>query len=402
MKNRDKINYILNNLRRRRLRSWLTIIGITLGIITIYSILSIGDGINESIHKELESFGNDKMFIVPFKLDSGPMINTKNKVMGKLYERDLEEIRKISGVSSVSGGLFYRLPVKYKKKTIQATVYGVEKEMFEQYNNYLELESGRYFRKNERGVVVLGWSAANEDFGKDKIEMNQVIEIGGKKYRVVGILQKVGTTISKTDDSAIYIPLEDMRDTLGDKISKNELSIATIQFKGDEEEIKEEIEERLRSLHKVSEDNQDFDVITPKSMNKLVGDILGIVTVSLLFLAGISAVVGGIGIANTMFTSILERRKEIGILKALGMSNKEIMNIFLIESGLVGGIGGMIGVLVSVVVLILVNKYMGVPIILDPVKAVVLVGFSVIVGMSAGYLPSKSSTEISPVEAMMD
>ncbi len=399
---KDSMMYGIRNISSRKLRSALTLVGIIIGIITIVCVMSIGEGLKKEVTKELETFGSDRMFIIPVniekKMASGSFGGTTN---GKLFEKDVDKISKIPGLQSIDKMVYGRAGLEFKDKKISALVYANGAGLFEQWSDMYKLETGRYFKDSEVKVAVLGNSAANELFGKNKIAVGNYLMINGEKYRVVGILQKIGTALSQSDDESIFVPFDDGKKLFANQLSKNEISFISIKLEPgyDAEEIKEVMEAELASLHRVSVEDKDFTVMTAELINETVGAILGLVTAFLFMITLISAIVGGVGIANTMFTSVIERTKEIGILKAVGATKNDILLIFVVESGLIGFVGGAIGVILGVIILVIANQF-GVPVLIKPELVIFALSFAGIVGLVSGVFPAKQAAELNAVEAL--
>ncbi len=264
----------------------------------------------------------------------------------------------------------------------------------------LEIEEGRFLIEIDRNVVLLGNDIAMDSFGKNKIRVNNYVNINGKKFRVIGVLKKSGESFSDMD-SAIQIHIRDARNLFSEIIGNNELNYIDITVKNnaDVEQIGEEVREEMRNLHRVKENEEDFSIITPKFINETVGMITTVLTIFLGAVAAISLVVGGVGIANTMFMSVTERIKEIGILKAIGAGEKEILSIFLIESGIIGLTGGIVGILFAILILLVIKNF-GVPVFIDIFVILGAFLFSFIIGIISGFIPARDAARISPLEAL--
>ncbi|MBN2477905.1 ABC transporter permease [Candidatus Micrarchaeota archaeon] len=401
----DTILYAVGSLRKRKLRSWLTIIGIIIGITTIVSIVSIGDGLRKDIQDQLDQFGSNQMFVIPVNIESGGLASyvgtpTGRSSSGKLYERDAENIEGIPGVVSVSKAVYGRANVEFKGKEITATIYGMDSNIFDIWEEMYYPVKGRVYSDNEKRVVYLGNDAANLMFGKNKVDVGNKMEINNEEYRVVGIMKKIGSSMSQSDDSAIYIPFDQGVEVFGSELAKGEVSMILIQI--DEgynaEELKESVEYELMKSHKVSEDDKDFSVITAEYMNEIIGSILDIVSTFLLLIAMIASVVSAIGITNTMFMSVMEKVKEIGVLKAVGASDWDLQMIFLIESGTMGLIGGLIGILLGYGVAYVVSTF-GIVTYVSLQLTVFALLFAVGVGIAAGVFPARRAAKLSPIEA---
>jgi len=401
MKFSDIINYSIRNLRRRQMRSWLTIIGIIIGIATIVVLVSVGEGVKKDINDQLEMFGSDMVVVFPYNMDDMAEFGAGMTSAGKLFERDVSYIEKVPGIKEISIGTMGRASLRFKDKEIGSLIYAAEPNMFEMYSGQYEIEEGRYIQEGERHVAFLMNDAANELFGKDKIKVNNYLYINGKKYRVVGIAKKIGTSMSQTDDSAIYVPYLDSSELFGDTMAENEISYIFIQLDEgvDATEAAEQIEVEVANAHRVSVDDKDFSTMTAESVQEMVNQITDMLTGSLFLIGLISAVVGGIGIANTMFMSVLERTKEIGILKAIGATSWQVLAIFIMEAALIGAIGGLIGLGLGMIVMGIV-PYFGIIPYLAPEVAIGVVVFAMGVGMIAGFIPARNASKIPAIEAL--
>ena len=400
----DAIYYAIKNLSTRGLRSWLTVFGIIIGVTTIISIMSIGEGLKKDITSQLESFGSDSMFIIPVNIEKSKMSLGSmggGTTSGKLFEKDVEKINGIAGIKSVSKLAYGRASLEFKEKKISSLVYAATSEMFGQWSNMYVLEEGRFFKDSEEEVAVLGNDAANELFGKDQLRVGNFLTINGKKYRVVGILKKIGSSLSQNDDQSIFVPFGQGKELFGTQLSKNEISFISVKIEegADAEQVKEKIDSALASLHRVTLEEKDFTVVTADFVNKTIGAILDMVTAFLFMITLISAVVGGIGIANTMFTSVIERTKEIGIMKAVGASRWDITLIFLVESMVIGLVGGLIGIASGVLILYVISTF-GVPVLIRVELVVFALMFSLLVGLVSGMFPARQAAALDPVEAL--
>ncbi|MFH2105724.1 MAG: ABC transporter permease [Candidatus Micrarchaeota archaeon] len=403
MKTYEAFGYGWKNLRRRKLRSWLTILGVIIGIMTVMVVMSIGEGVKASISKELESFGSDQMFILPIAINAKSMASFsggRGATNGKLFEKDYNAINGVAGVKEVSKLVYGRTTVAFKDKEITATVYGVDTVYFDIWQSQFKIEKGRILQSSDKSSVVLGYSAAYDLFGKNEVGVGSVLIIGKKKFHVVGIMEKIGTTFSQADDSSIYVSFDDGAELFKSQLSKDEISFISVKIgQGfDSKKIQEDIEFRIASLHKVSLDDKDFSVITADFVNETIGSLLGALSTFLFAITLISSIVGGIGISNTMFMAVLERIKEIGILKSVGATNSDIMKIFLIESGLMGLMGGLVGIVFGVLLLLLVGNF-GIPYVITPTLILFSILFSFMVGIISGYIPARRASNMLPVEA---
>ncbi|MBD3209951.1 FtsX-like permease family protein [Candidatus Micrarchaeota archaeon] len=397
--------YSIKNLRTRSLRSWLTIIGMVVGVIAIVVILSISEGFNQDIRDQLSAFGADMMFVYPissagegFGGGSFSLLQTS----GKLFDEDVEDIQNIPGVERVARTVFGRVSLSYKDHNISTMIYPTDKEMFEIYGDYIEVQEGRLYRNGETRVAFFGYAAANELFRKKKVDVGSVIQINGINYRVVGIQEEIGTSLGGTDDANIYIPFEDGRELFEGQLLEDEVGVIFVEV--DEgfnpENIKETIERKLAANHRVKMDDLDFSVITSDQIMEIVGTILFTAQLMLAVITLIASLVGAIGIANTMFMNVLERVKEIGILKSMGGTGNDILFLFLTESAIIGFTGGIIGLILGYAALEVLKDLFDVPVLITPSIIAFVFLFSVGTGLLAGYLPARRAAKMDPVEAL--
>jgi putative ABC transport system permease protein len=393
--------YGVKNLRTRHLRSTLTIVGIVLGIATIVTLMSIGEGVRQDITKQLDAFGTDIIFVVPFSTESFTTSSVSITTSGKLYERDVDYIERVPAVEGVSRVLFGRASLSFRGKDISAAIYPADAATFEQFGDYYQIEEGRYFRDSEGKVLVLANDAANTMFGDNHIGPGNIVYVNDEPYRVVGVLKKIGTSLSQQDDSSIFMPYEQGRDVLSEFLAPGEVFAIYIKIRPgyDPDEAAALVERQIANAHRVSLDKKDFSVITPAFIKETVGVVLGLLDLFLLAIAAISAFVGGIGISNTMFMSVLERRREIGVLKAIGATRSTILLIFVIESALIGAVGGIIGLALGWLVLLGVGA-IGVPYIIGIPQIAFAFLFSVGVGVIAGLIPALNASKVPAVEAL--
>ena len=403
----DAISYAIKNLRTRGLRSWLTIIGIVIGVIAMVVITSVTEGVNQEISGLLSAFGSDKMFIIPVNIERGAggfaayTGGPVQRSLGKLYQRDVDAVASIPGVSATSRLVFGRASLEFKDKSIGATLYAGDANMFAMFGDYIQIEKGRFFNENDQKVMVLGYDAANKMFGKDKADVGSRIKVNNETYRVVGTLKDIGSALATADNSNIYIPFEDGKDLFREQLAKDEVAFIYIDLDEgyDANEIKGLMERRIANNHRVTLDNKDFSVVTSDFINDTVGAILGTLGSLLIAITAVATVVGGIGISNTMFMSVMERVREIGVLKSIGATRNDIRFIFLAESALIGFVGGLIGFLAALLILNVAADF-GIPYLIRYRWIVFTFVFSAGVGVVAGFIPANNAAKLDPVEAL--
>ncbi len=399
MKHLDLLKYAVNSMTHRSLRAWLTILGIVIGIASIVILISLAQGLDASIKSQLSSLGTNYMFILPGNLFSGGLRFGPPVLKGVLYTRDADAIRRVPGVIAVSGNVAAPLAtVEFKGENISSSVAGVEPAAFSKYIT-VGYEAGKFIQEGDLTGVAIGNDVAHELF-KNEIRLGDTLVILGKNFRVKGIIAKAGNTGGNID-TGVYVEERAMRLLLGDAVEKDRVFsiIAVTDPDKDVAVISAAAEDRLRASHKVRKGEEDFTILTAASIAEQVGQITGILSLFLGGVAAISLVVGGIGVANAMFTAVLERTREIGVLKAIGAPDNAILEIFLLESGLIGLTGGALGVALGVAVSFALNAF-GVP----SQVSMELVGFSLLfaflVGIISGAFPARNASRLEPVDAL--
>ncbi len=394
----------VRNIRTRRLRSFLTVLGIVIGVFLIISLLSLSEGLKTTINQQLQAMGGEMVIVMPG--GEGDILTSMMFGGAKLEKQDIEAIKKAEGVDMVLGYSFTGTVARYKDESKQIAMCGYEpwKEGLDILSVFQgwSLAEGRW--PSKRNQILIGQYIANEIFSK-KIRAGSEIVIKGKKFEVAGILNSLG---SQQDDSMVYMDMKVYQDLTGEKRGTAAYAIVKLEEGADENAVKTNIEASLEKTRKrrAGTDVADFSVITSEKMGELVGTILGIIQIVIIGFASIAILVGGIGITNSMFTSVRERTKEIGIMKAIGAKNSAILTIFLIEAGIVGILGGVGGVLLGSILAKAINYYGQInptfyfTTTISPWMVIFALIFSFSIGCLAGFLPARAAAKLKPVEAL--
>jgi len=341
---KDYFLLALGNLRHRGLRSWLTILGIFIGIAAVVSLISMGQGLQTAITGQFGTLSVDKLTIQNKGTGFGPPGST---VVEKLNNKDIEIIEGVGGVGKVIPRLIRVGSLEYNK--ISGFGYAVDipedQELIDLVydSSNFEAEQGRLLKAGDKGKVLLGNNFLEMNDFEKEFRVGGKIKLNGKEFEIIGFLEK-GSDFQT--NSVVFIMSSDLKELLGIE-NEYDLIVVQVRDKDEIEEVAEEIERKLRDSRNEKIGEETFTVETPLQMLESVNTILNIINLIVLGIAAISLFVGGIGIANTMYTSVLERTREIGIMKAIGAQNKDILIIFLIESGLLGLVGGGIGILLG-------------------------------------------------------
>jgi len=391
----------LNNLKRRKLRSWLTMIGIFIGIAAVVALISLGQGLQDYIGDEFEKLGSDKIIIQPKGF--GPPGTAGPSLI--LTSKDLETIENVRGVKWAIGFLIKQGQTVYKDEAGIGFAIGTNPEdikLLSEIQSYNVME-GRDLKKGDKFKVVVGNNHAYGNVWKKGVQVGSTMQIEGQDFKVIGILEKIGNPI---DDSSLYMTKDALKEILnvGDEESQ---ILARTEEEFDPADVANTIERKLRSSRDEKEDQETFTVQTSEQLLETFQGIFAVVQGVLVGIAGISLLVGGIGIMNTMYTSVLERTKEVGTMKAIGAKNSHVLLLFLIESGLLGLVGGLIGVGFGIGLAkgteYIAMIYIGSPLLQASITPTLILGalaFSFIVGTLSGILPAMQASKLKPAEAL--
>lgn len=390
--------FILKSVRYRPVRSWLTILGIVIGVTLVVVILSLGSGIKNAVAARLQMFGTDLIVVFPGK-ESNPFIGF---ISGQKFRvDDLLALEQIPGVKCVDPEVVETLTIEYKgekQSTLFHTITACTIEIVESSQGF-QLEEGRWPLDANAREAVLGASASRNLF-QERVRLGNEVIVGAKRLKVVGIAKPLG---EQTADNIIYIPFGMYRDVTGEGRFAQSGNIKVMPD-ANVDLVAKQVRFELEKQSVV----RDFSVLTAEKADRIVGDVLSIIELSLSIIALVSLLVGAVGIMNTMYTSVLERTKQIGIMKAIGASNDAILFLFLLESGMIGVVGGLLGIIFGVAGAAgigLAAAQFGVKGLFS-FAALDFFGFLVIViitfttGVIAGILPARRAAKMEPAEAL--
>ncbi|PIO08372.1 hypothetical protein COU59_01995 [Candidatus Pacearchaeota archaeon CG10_big_fil_rev_8_21_14_0_10_34_12] len=398
MISRELAKYSMNNLYKRKTRSMLTIISILAGIATIFIFISFGLGLYQYINSFVTSGSADKITVMS---KGGAITGT---VTFGLTDDDLDAVKKTSGVYDAAG--YYVKTAEVKSKDVKKYVFVGAMDLKKMYLvdelTGLKIDEGRGLQQGEKGKAVLGYNYKIDDkiFPKG-LDVNDEIEIQGQKAKIVGFYQEVG---NPADDSNIYVTEEFMEDLYPDIkyyymiIARGDVSNIT--------RVVDNVEKSLQNERGLKDGQEDFDVASFEQLLDSYSSALNIVVGFIILIALISVLVSAINTSNTMITSVLERMKELGVIKSIGARNSEILGLFLFESGVLGLVAGILGVMLGFGLTefagyILRSLGWG---FLQPGYSIWLfigcVIFATFTGAVSGVIPAINASRIRPVEAL--
>ncbi len=399
---KDYFFLAFTNLKRRKLRSWLTMVGIFIGIAAVVALISLGQGLQNAIEEQFEQLGSDKIIIQPRGM--GPPGSAAGSSL-ILTSKDLKVIENVRGVERVSGYLIKQGQAKFKDEMGIGFATGITAEDFEilMEMSGLDILDGRKLQEGDKFKVVVGYNHIYEDAWEKSLRIGSTIEIEGYDFKVIGVMSKVGNPI---DDSLLYVSKDVLKEILNIEDEESQI-VAKTATGFDPIKVAETIERKLRKSRGEKEGQETFTVQTSEQLLESFSNIFGIVQAVLVGIAAISLLVGGIGIMNTMYTSVLERTKEIGTMKAVGAKNSDILFIFLFESGLLGLVGGAIGIGIGMGLgkgaEYIASTALGTDLLQAAFPWYLIVGallFSFLIGTLSGVFPAMQAARLKPAEAL--
>lgn len=400
---KDYFSLALKNLRKRGIRSWLTLLGIFIGIVAIVSLITLGNGLKSAVNSQFEVSSTQIITVQAGGLAYGTPGST---VVTSLTKQDVEAIERLSTIEFAIPRNIEFIKQEYNDRVefgyVASIIDGRENDMYEAMD--FKSEKGRLLKTGDLGKIVIGFNIESEDKnGFDKnLKIGKSISIEEESFRVIGILEKQGSFIL---DNVILMYDSDLNDLVnyGDDV---DIIIVKVKDKSLMDKAKEDIEKLLRSRRDVDKGEEDFKVSTPNAMLEQINGILNAIQIFIIIVASISIIVGTIGIVNTMATSVVERKKEIGIMKSVGAKNSHIFTLFLVEAGFLGLVGGILGIIAGLSIgymgTIGINNFVGST--ATPEINLMLIIFTLIgsflIGSLAGVIPAMNAAKQNPVEAL--
>ena len=408
MRLRFTLKTAFRGLRANKSRSALTILGIVIGITAIILVMSVGEGAEQLILDQIRGLGSRTIIVEPGRQPKGPS-DFVEIFTDSLKPRDVAAILQpanVQGVARVSPAVAVAATIAYGTETKRTTMRGTDPFITEIMN--LDVAEGSFFTdedvRRRASVVVIGTKVGEELFGADAA-VGQKVKIKGKTFRVVGVLKEKGAGLIDVDQMA-FVPYTTAQEYL---LGINHFHAIMVQAQTEAlvPRVARDIELTLRESHNITDpDKDDFHVTTQADAMASIGIVSTILTVLLTSVAAISLVVGGIGIMNIMLVAVTERTREIGLRKAVGATGGDIMRQFLLESILLTGTGGVIGIalgalfsgIASLVLRYAMGLQWGYAL---PLSAVMLgVGVSTLVGVVFGLYPASQAARKNPIEAL--
>lgn len=392
----------VKTLTANKLRSTLTMLGIIIGNASVITMVGVGQGAQRYASEQFESLGPNLLFVIP---GSPEARNRTLDVPRTLTMEDAEAIAtQVPTIRSVAPQLQTQQPITYRNKQTSSLVLGTTPE-FTTVRDF-EVDQGRFFtdldvQRNNR-VATVGADVADKLFGNSN-PVGQQIRIKNISFEIIGVMESKGAFLGDNQDDSVFIPITTMANritgntspygtqvTFISAVARDEESIGAAQF---------QMANLLRLRHKVV-DEDDFTIRTQKDALEIVGNVTGALTLMLAAIAGISLFVGGIGIMNIMLVSVRERTQEIGLRKAIGASQQDILVQFIIEATILAAIGGAVGTLIGVGGVTLIGAATPLQAGVSSTAVLVAVGVSGAIGLFFGVFPARQAAKLDPIVAL--
>lgn len=378
---------------RNKLRTFLTSLGILIGVMSVILLIALGLGFRKYIENQFKSLGTDFLYVIPGGSTSGRDSNVR------FDERDVQRLSRIDGVEAV-------LPLAQSSGTV---VYGGKEEkgfsLVSTSDQYLParnitIEYGKAFTKQDLDkrakVAVIGTTVAEKVFGRPELAVGQTVTVQRQRLKVVGVMKKIGGggLGGPPFDSFIFIPYK-----TGFAFANPDRTFQAINIKVENGDRLVEVRRNVRTELQKRYDKEAVDVLEQTDILNTINSIFGALNTVLVAIAAISLVVGGIGIMNIMYVTVSERIKEIGIRRALGARKIDILSQFLLESTILSLFGGFLGLGLAYVIVLLIERFFF-PAYIDIPSVVIALGVSSAIGIIFGVFPAKKAADLSPMEAI--
>ncbi len=395
----------INGLKERKLRSWLTMIGIFIGIAAVVALMGLGEGLRTAITGQFGFLGTDILSVQAsqFALAGAPGQGAPNPLSDDLPAK----IARIHGVEASFGRYMESGTMEFNNQIgvgyAISMPEGENRKVLEKMMN-VKAAQGRTLKDGDRRKLFLGHQfSTDEPYGKG-IKAGDRVLLEGLAYTVVGIMEKKGSFLM---DGAVIINEEIMLEEIREDDGTVDVIAVKVKDEKEIDKIAEDIEKLLRKERNVKEGEEDFEVSSPQQILETLDSTLFAVQMFVTIIAIISLLVGGIGIMNTIYTSVLERTKEVGIMKSIGAKNSTIFTLFFFESGLLGLVGGVIGIALGLTgaygTAFLGRLALGSDLIQASVSPGLIIGsllFAFVLGTAFGVLPAIQASRLQPVESL--
>ncbi len=389
-------------LSANKVRSGLTVLGIVIGISSVIAMVSIGQGASGQIQSSIEGLGSNLLTVLPGVVQPGRGIVSSGRGAAQtLKNEDVDVLKQIIGAAYVSPELQRRFQITSTGgNNTNSTIIGVNTE-YQQVRN-VSVGEGSFIAENQLRslgrVAVLGPTVAQDLFA-DSDPIGKTIRINKINFKVIGVLQAKGSAGFFNPDDTVFVPLTTMQ-----KILAGADFLSTIAISVENKELMPQVQQEatvaLADKHRVDLQNPDFSIVSQADILGTLTQVTDTFTIFLASVAGISLIVGGIGIMNMMLTTVTERTREIGLRKAIGAKRKDINSQFLAEAVTLTFLGGFVGIILGWAISFAVSKFAGIATTVSPLAILLAFSVSTAIGIVFGYYPAKRAANLNPIEAL--
>ena len=387
----DYLGLVLKDIKRRKFSSFLTLFAISLGILTIFVVVLLSQGFEQSIEKQFDQFGANRLYVTSTASGFGPTATSG------LSDNEINLVQNKPYVNEVYPYYFRSAQIEHSKKFKKTTVLGstLSSEFYEDLN--VNIEFGRAPKENEKFAMVIGSKAAADLFDKE-LDVGSNVYIKGTKFKVVGIMESLG---NPEDDSQLQVQIDTLRDLFEDGDNVGIMDVLIVEGY-DIQTAKENLQIFLDN--RLGEDTTE--VISPDQFLDQLSSILDIVNYTLGGIAFVALLVGAFGIVNTMYVIITEKTKDIGIMKSIGATNRKILIMYMFQAGVFGLLGAIIGVILGSFAALgfgavaQASGFSFLEITIDFTLAFMLLIFGFSIGLFSGFLPAYKASKLNVVECL--
>ena len=402
MKITDLLHETYAALSANKARSGLTILGIVIGIGSVIAMVSIGQGASSQIKSSIEGLGSNLLTVMPGFIQPGRGIVSSGRGSAQtLTNDDIGVLRQIADIAYVSPELQRRFQIVASPNNTNSTVIGVEPDYAEVRN--ITLAAGSFVTEAQvRGlgrVAILGPTVSQDLFGEGNDPIGKTVRINKINFKVIGVLASKGSAGFLNPDDTVFVPLSTMQKILAGADFLSTIAIS-VESKDLMPQVQEETLFALAAKHRVDPQSPDFSIVSQADILGTLTQVTDTFTIFLAAVAGISLIVGGIGIMNMMLTTVTERTREIGLRKAIGAKRKDISMQFLTEAVMLTFLGGAIGVALGWILSILVSRFAGIATSVSLSTVFLVFGVSAAIGIIFGYYPARRAASLNPIEAL--
>ncbi len=399
---KESVQIALKALLANKLRSVLTMLGIIIGVGAVIAMVSVGMGVRRNVQSSIASLGSNMLIVSPGSANSGGVRSAAGSTITLKYE-DAEAIKnKIKNIDYVSPTVSNSYQIVNGNQNWNSTIQGVTPEYMA--IRSLTVSTGSFVTQNDLNarnrVAVIGTTVAENLFGSAN-PVGQTIRVNNSPYKIIGVLESKGqSSMGQDQDDVVIVPLTTAQERLLGITYVKSINIQVTDANR-MDQVQSEVETLLRQRHHIIGDKEDdFTVRNLTSLMQTMTQTTTMITILLGSIAGISLLVGGIGIMNIMMVSVTERTREIGIRKALGATFRNIMMQFLIESVVIGVVGGLIGIGAGCMVSMAIAKFGGFNTVITAAPVLLSFFFSVGIGLFFGIYPARKAALLDPIEAL--